>query len=228
MKNLKYLAVVALLAGFPLAAQEGSVVASGTGTVHVVGDAATVSLAIESRAAQAGDAGAQNADVVQRVRDAIFALGVDEGAVTTAYYNVRQNWRRRDGDRVPDGYVAEMTLRVELDDLGLAGRVIDAALGAGANRIDGIAFTSSALDQARREALALAVRDAMEAAGTMAAAAGGGLGSLIELTTEGVTRPVPMRAMAADMAYASAAPTEITPDELTVTARVTGRWRFSE
>ena len=228
MKMLKCLALITLLAAFPVAAQEGSVVASGTGTVHVMADAATVSLAIESRAAQAGAAGAQNADIVQQVRAAVAALGVDDGAVTTAYYNVRQNWRRRDGDRVPDGYVAEMTLRVELADLELAGRVIDAALGAGANRIDGITFTSSALDEARRDALALAVQDAMGAAGTMAAAAGGSLGALIELSTEGVTRPVPMRAVAADMAFAAAAPTEIAPDELTVTARVTGRWRFTE
>lgn len=220
------LAALFILSGSPLAAQGASLVASGTGTVQLAPDRATLSIAIASRAAEASGAGARNAEIVASVRTALAAEGIGADDITTANYNVRANWRRQDGERVPDGYVAETMLRVSLDDITAAGRAIDAALGAGANRIDGVQFSSSRADEARREAIALAVQDAMGTAEAMAIAAGGGLGGLVELTTEGAPRPVAtMRAMRAEVAYADA-PTEITPGDLTVTARVVGRWSY--
>lgn len=220
------LAVLFFLIGSPLAAQEASLVASGTGTVQLTPDRATLSVAIESRAPEASGAGARNAEIVERVRAALNAEGIGADAITTAHYNVRADWRRQDGERVRDGYVAETMLRVVLNNITAAGKAIDAALDAGANRIDGVQFSSSHADEARREAIALAVQDAMDTAEAMAIAAGGGLGNLIELTTEGATRPVvAMRAMRAELAYADA-PTEITPGDLTVKARVVGRWSY--
>ena len=219
-------AALFFLLGSPLAAQEASLLASGTGIVQLTPDRATLSVAIESRASQARAAGAQNAEVVARVRIALGAEGIGADDITTAHYNVRADWRRQDGERVRDGYVAETMLQVALDNITAAGKAIDAALEAGANRIDGVQFSSSHADEARREAIALAVQDAMATAEAMATAAGGSLGVLIELTTEGPTRPVvTMRAMRAELAYADA-PTEITPGDLTVTARVIGRWKY--
>ncbi len=220
------LAVLFVLLGSPLAAQEASLVASGTGTVQLTPDRATLSVAIESRAPEASDASARNAGVVESVRAALGARGIGADDITTAHYNVREDWRRKDGERVRDGYVAETMLRIALDDITTAGEAIDAALAAGANRIDGVQFSSSRADDARREAIALAVQDAIGTAEAMAIAAGGGLGALIELTTEGATRPlVALRAMRTEVAY-SDAPTEITPGDLTVTARVVGRWMY--
>ncbi len=221
------LALLLVLGSSPLAAQEASLVASGTGTVQLSPDRATLSVAIESRAAEASGAGARNAEIVASVRGALGAVGIGADDITTAHYNVRADWRRQDGERIPDGYVAETMLRVTLADIANAGKAIDAALDAGANRIDGVQFSSSHADEARREAIALAVQDAMGTAEAMAIAAGGGLGDLIELTTEGATRPVAtMRAMRAEVAYADA-PTEITPGDLTITARVVGRWSYA-
>ncbi len=226
LRRITLLAALFALIGSPLAAQEASLVASGTGTVQLAPDRATLSVAIESRAPEASGAGARNAEIVERVRAALSAEGIGSDAITTAHYNVRADWRRQDGERVRDGYVAETMLRVALDDITAAGKAIDAALNAGANRIDGVQFSSSRADDARREAIALAVRDAMGTAEAMAIAAGGKLGGLIELTTEGATRPVvAMRALRAELAYADA-PTEITPGDLTVTARVVGRWSY--
>jgi len=227
-RRISLLAALFALMGSPLAAQEASLVASGTGTVQLTPDRATLSVAIESRAPEASGAGTRNAEIVERVRAALNAEGIGADAITTAHYNVRADWRRQDGERVRDGYVAETMLRVALADITTAGKAIDAALDAGANRIDGVQFSSSRADEARREAIALAVHDAMGTAEAMAIAAGGELGILIELTTEGATRPVvAMRAMRTELAYADA-PTEITPGDLTVTARVVGRWRYED
>lgn len=226
-RTTSLLALFMILVSSPLSAQEASLVSSGTGTVQLPPDRATLSVAIESRAAEASGAGASNAEVVAGVREALGAAGVDAADITTAHYNVRAEWRRQDGERIPDGYVAETMLRVTLDDITMAGTAIDAALGAGANRIDGVQFSSSRADEARRQAISLAVQDAMGTAEAMAVAAGGSLGTLIELTTEGATRPIAtMRAMRAEAAYADA-PTEISPGELTITARVVGRWSYA-
>lgn len=224
--RISLLAMLFVLTCSPLAAQEASLVASGNGTVQLPPDRATLSVAIESRAREASAAGARNAEIVARVTAALGATGIGGDDITTAHYNVRADWRRQDGERVRNGYVAETLLRIALDDIAAAGKAIDAALDAGANRIDGVQFSSSRADEARREAIALAVQDAMGTAEAMAVAAGGRLGALLELTTEGATRPVAaMRAMRAEVAYADA-PTEITPGELTVTARVVGRWSY--
>lgn len=225
--RISLLALLVVLIGSPLAAQEASLVASGTGTVQLSPDRALLTVAIESRAAEASVAGVRNAEIVASVRAALGTVGIDADDITTAHYNVGTDWRRQDGERIPNGYVAETMLRVTLADITAAGKAIDAVLGAGANRIDGVQFSSSRADEARREALALAVQDAMGTAEAMAIAAGGGLGSLIELSTEGTTRPVAMmRGMRAEVAYADA-PTEITPGDLTVTARVVGRWSYA-
>ncbi len=220
------LATLFVLISSPLHAQDASLVASGTGTVRLPPDRATLSVAIESRAPEASDAGTRNAEIVGRVRSALSSEGIGPDEVTTAHYNVRAEWRRQDGERVRDGYVAETMLSIALDEINATGTAIDAALAAGANRVDGVRFSSSRAEEARREAIASAVQDAMGTAAAMAAAAGGRLGGLIELTTEGATRPLaPMRALRAEVAYADA-PTEITPGDLTVIAQVVGRWRY--
>jgi hypothetical protein len=226
MKVTHLVVGLAMLIPTSVSAHQSSVVASGSATVELTADRATVTVAIETADAAASTAGTRNAEVVQDVRSALVALGIEADAVTTAHYNIRTNWRRQSGDRVPDGYVADSTLRIELHDIALAGPAIDAALAGGANRVDGVEFGASGADAARQEAMGMAVKDAMNTARAMAAAAGGELGTLIELTTEGATRPVmAMQPMVAEMARADA-PTQITPAALTVTARVVGRWSY--
>ena len=138
-----------LLSAAPATAQEGTIVVSGSGTVTLAPDAATVLVAIESKADSANAAGRANADVVAAVRARLGELGIGDDDVTTSRYNVRQDWRRDEGDRVPDGYVAETGLDVSVNELADAGRVIDAVLAAGANRVDGVQFRSSRMDAAR-------------------------------------------------------------------------------
>ena len=61
------------------------------------------------------------------------------------------------------------------------GRVVDAAVGAGANRIGGISFFASDTQDARDEALRRAVEEATRQARIMAGALGRTLGAPIEV-----------------------------------------------
>ena len=107
------------------------------------------------------------------------------------------------------------------------GKVIDAVLAAGATNLGGLSLFASNTDAARREALQKAVAKARADAEVTAAAAGGSLGPLIELSTQGISGPQPIYRAARDMAVsAMAAPTPVEAGEMTVQAVVTVRWQF--
>ena len=116
---------------------------------------------------------------------------------------------------------------MEVRRIDQVGRVIDAALGAGANQVTSLAFEISSPDSARRAALSSAVAKAKAEAEVMAMAAGGSLGPLIELVAGEafIPPPRPVMAMArADAAQAVGVPVE--PGQEAVRATVTARWQF--
>jgi len=202
----------------------------GTGERRIAPDRATVLLQVETKAASAAAAAAQNGRTVQAVREALRRIGVDS-AVTTASYNVGPDYEPprpmdREGGPRRVGYAARTVVRVQLTRLNDVGQVIDAALGGGATGVDGVFFEASTADAARREALADAAQAARRDAEALARSLGGQLGSLISSSTASGMDPrranVMMR-MAGGMAGSA---TQITPNEIVVTAGVVTRWRF--
>ncbi len=89
-----------------------------------------------------------------------------------------------EGPRIT-GYRASNVVLVTVRELDRLGAVIDAALGAGGNRVDGITFGLVDERDARKEALALAVRDAGEKAQAIAEALGARLGDLRSVSEQG-------------------------------------------
>jgi uncharacterized protein len=78
---------------------------------------------------------------------------------------------------------------VRLDDMELVGRVVDAAVGAGANRVTGISFELSDPRTAYHEALRLAVARARAEAEVLADALGEPLGAVMQVSTGGPSCP---------------------------------------
>ena len=203
----------------------------GTGERRIAPDRATVLLQVESKAPAASAAAAQNTRTVQAVRDTLRRLGLDS-AVTTASYNVGPDFERpqpveRNAPRRV-GYAARTVMRVQLTRLGQIGQVIDAALGRGATGVEGVFFEASTADDARREALADAAQSARRDAESLARALGGTLGPLLSTSTAAGNDPrrfnVMMR-MGMGGGVAGGA-TQVTPNEIVVTAGVVTRWRF--
>jgi uncharacterized protein YggE len=121
------------------------------------------------------------------------------------------------------------TVRVEVRDLSLVGKAIDASLSAGANVISSLTFYASNTDEARRAALAQAVSRARADADAVAKAAGGSVGQLLEISTGEVRLPQPINKMMmrGNVAGQAAEATPIDPAEQTVSAYVTARWAFA-
>lgn len=219
------------MAGFSVkaCAEESQVVLSASGTVSVKPDMAEFGVVVKSDAKTADKAAAETAEKYRRVQGALRAAGIPLEDSPTASYTVspRWEWDQPLGKNLLKGYTARHTIMVKVRILDIIGRVIDAAVQAGADEVQNISFSSSRYEALRQQALAAAVANARRDAAIMAQAAGGRLGQLIEVSGsqpqyEG--RPV-MEAMAMKAAPAPV-PTEIAPSEQDIVVTVTTRWRF--
>jgi len=119
-------------------------------------------------------------------------------------------------DASPGGLLLEGSIVVAAGDLAEIGPVIDAAVGAGANRVDGLEFYAADSQEAYMDALARAVERARAEAEVMAAAAGGTLGRIVSLQSNRSGQPV-ARVMAEGMAMSA---TPIEPGDQSVGASV--------
>lgn len=149
----------------------------GRGEVSVAPDQAFVRLGAITQAPTASDAQERINRIVQEILDRIKALGVPENEISTVelfispvYGNSETSSSQRNPEPVIQGYRAGNVVRVRVDDLRLIGKVVDAGLGAGANRIEGISFSLQDDCEARRQALRLAAGEAKNKALTIARA----------------------------------------------------------
>ena len=211
------------------AALPPSLVTSGQAEEKVNPDRVSVLVNVQTRAATAAAAAADNARRTRAVLDALAALGLSKDQLSTEGYTAypEMNYDRPGNTPKVVGYVVTNSVRAESKRVDQAGQIIDAALGAGANMINGLSFYASSIEEARRKAIGAAVASARADAEAMAQAAGGRLGELIELSTQGPTAPPrPMFDLAARAKVAMAEPTPINPGQQTVTVFVTARWGF--
>lgn len=240
---MRHLVLVSMLVGAaPLAAQQGAqpsvrwqgpdIVTSATGEARVTPDRAQIFIGVQTRAATAAQAGTDNARKTRAVIDAVKARNIPAEQIATSDYNLYPEYdhrEQREGPQTPRvlGYVATNTVRVEVRRLDQVGTIIDAALAAGANMVNSIQFFASNVDVARRAALAEAVGRARADAEALAKAAGGSLGSLLELSTQASPiRPFVGADRAMRLEAAAVAQTPIEPGQQTLTVWVSGRWVF--
>jgi uncharacterized protein YggE len=200
----------------------------GHGEVKITPDRATIEISVQSRAATAAAAAADNANKQSAVISAIRAVGIADDQISTTNFSVSPE-QRYEPNRAPviTGYVVTNTVVVEVRKISQVGPVLDASLSHGANLISGLNFYSSNTESSRRAAIALAVAAARADAEAAARAAGGTLGPLIEISMNTYSPPGPRPMMARTMAAASAqADTPISPGQETIAMDVATRWRF--
>jgi uncharacterized protein len=224
--------VIAAIIATPLSAQVGGTAASpqivvtGNGQATISPDRATIFLGVQTRGPTAAAAGADNARRLRAVLDTLRAVGLTSDQLSTINYNVSPEMQYSPNGSAPPkvtGYVVTNTIRAELRRIEDVARVIDAALGKGANEVSSLQFFSSKADSVRRAALAAAVADARADAETLARAAGGTLGILLEVSSsETPVRPMPL-VMSMEAARKA---TPIEAGQQTVSATVTARWAF--
>jgi uncharacterized protein YggE len=195
---------------------------SGNGQAHAAPDLATLNLAIETRGATAAEAAGRNAALAQKVVDGLKAKLGDKGKVWTGGYNLYPEYREPRGNEKPAiiGYNAANSIAVETGALDLLGPIIDAAISAGANRVNSLDFSLRDDTKARSDAITRASKDAQAQAQALAAALGVKLGPIIKASTVAEVRPIPVMRAQFAATMAASAPTPVQPGELTVPATV--------
>jgi uncharacterized protein YggE len=196
----------------------------GTGEVKSEPDEGWIDLAVETQAPTAKAAGEENARRMERVISALTAAGIPRKEIDTRHYTVFPEYSQPEPYSEPKlrGYRASNTLSVHMRELARMGEIIDRALGAGANRVDGVRFALSKEDAVRAEALRQAVERARRTAEVLASALGVRLGPVLDASTMAEVPHVYPARMALEAVKTGSAPTSpILPEEQTITARVT-------
>lgn len=203
--------------------REQSIRVTGVGEARARPDQAIGDFGVETQAPTAQAAAAENAQRMQRVIEALVRAGVPRDRIETRDYNVYPDY---DPQPRPDateprirGYRVANTVSVTLDDIERVGTVIDAALAAGANRVNGVRFGLRDPQAFRQRAIDDAVRRARSDGEALAAALGLSLGMVREAYTADVGAVQPMMMERMQMADAAAS-TPINPGEQTVRATV--------
>jgi len=191
-----------------------TITVTGSGSVTTVPDRATFGFTIETRAKTATAALAQNSTDATAVIAALKAAGVTSANIQTSQVSLMPQ-SSQDGTTIV-GYVASNSVTVKTG-LGSAGKIVDAAVGAGANGVSGPNLDVSDQSTLYRDALHKAVDDAKLKAQSLADAAGLSLGGAVAISEGGSSSPIPIT----DKMSAVGAPIEAGTQEIQASVTVT-------
>ncbi|MCO5176617.1 MAG: SIMPL domain-containing protein [Thermomicrobiales bacterium] len=197
---------------------------NGEGRVSLTPDVAILNLGVMTRDPQLATAQQSTTEAMNAVRQALIDAGVKTEDIQTSTYavNVEQDYNQPNQPII--GYYVIQTVSAKVRQIDTAGDVIQAAVDAGANQVNGISFTLEDTSAAINKARELAVADARERAEHLAELSNATLGP-VQTITEGYTTPVsPVRegAFAAAEDSAAGAPTiDAGTMEVTVSVSVT-------
>ena len=235
-----------------LSANPSTVSTSGTSTTEVRPDQVSVTVGVETNDTTAQEAVSQNANLTAQVITAVRALGINENLIQTSSFSVSPIYEPRQPLQPcieiypppPEcetrqeiiGYRVTNTVTATLDvpflrmltqptpDLN-AGQVIDAAIGAGANRVDAVVFfISQDRQQEIRDTL---ISDAIANARQRANIAAEALGMTVSGVESATLNPIDFPVFSVGVREGSAAgadsvsvPTQILPGQQEVSTTV--------
>lgn len=203
----------------------------GNGVVRVAPDVATVRLGISTEGESASEVQAEANVVASAILDAVLAEGLDERRVQTARLELFPIYASQGpGENTTPriiGYRASNTVTIRVDDLSRVGEIVDAALGAGANQLQGVGFGLDDDREAREDALRQAVEEARSKAGVMAAALDVDLDGILSVNEGGIFVQPPMPLMEARFAAQADTSTPVSPGEVEVRASVSIQYRIA-
>jgi uncharacterized protein len=175
MRSKKLVIALALAATSwaQVTSRPASITAVGNATVSVPPDLARVDVGVVTQSATAQDATAGNATRAAAVIAALQGLVSSNSNIKTVSYSLSPVYNNPPAGQSPAiiGYMVTNTVEVTLFDLTQIGKVLDAAIQSGANRVQGITFDL----QDRNPVVAQALKTAASTARAQADAIATGL-----------------------------------------------------
>ena len=200
---------------------------TGTGHATLTPDRLTFTAGVQTTAPTVEEAVNENNSKMAAVIAALKRAGATDEQIRTANFSVfpQQVYEQGQPPRIT-GYQASNSVIVTKrgTEVAEAGRLLQAAIGAGANQTSGLNFEVSDMSRGRDAGLRAAFEDARAKASLLAQAAGRTLGRALSIA-EGAApapppRPYAVQAMAARAEAVSTVPVESGTRELTYTVSV--------
>lgn len=141
---------------------------TGEGKVSVEPNEADVTLGASTENPSLAIAQERNAQTIARIKDGLYHLGILDTDIKTVNYTIIPQYDFKEGNTVFKGYKVDHLLRIKVRSAQNTGIIVDTAVRSGANIVTGIQFDSSDRDYFYRQALSLAVLDAVRKAETVA------------------------------------------------------------
>ncbi len=202
--------------------------ANGEGIVSIRPDQVKVSVGVTNQAGTAQEAADQNATVTNNVLAALRQLLGATADIKTLGYSLNPIYSNTPGANRPIiGYQATNTIEITLNDISLAGRVIDVSAQAGATNVNALRFGLRDPNPTRIQALRAAALQARQKAEAIATALGGRVGQVLIAEEGGSISPIPVDSRSVGFA-AGATPTTIEAGTLEVRAYVAIEAEFTQ
>ena len=172
----------------------------------------------------------ENAEISQEVINKLVASGIDKKDIQTQNFNVYEEFDWTNNGQKSKGWKTANSIVVKTTDFDKTGRIVDIVIDNG-GLVQSINFEISQEKQNELKAQALkeAAEDAQNKAEALASGSGGKLGKLVSLSSQDFgyyPYPLYARAEGASSADAVKAATNISPQELTITASVQASYKL--
>ena len=195
---------------------------TGSGKVTLSPDIAYLNIGVHTEGKEATESVASNTNQTQKLVEALKKAGIDAKDIQTINFSIYPQ-QQYSTDGKPQGltYVVDNTVYVTIRNLNEIGELLDAAVSAGANTINGIQFDVADKTKALSEARKAAIVDAKSQAEELAQAAGVKLGLIHSISTSySNVSPIPMyEGRGGAVAVEAAIP--VSPGQMTVSVEVT-------
>jgi uncharacterized protein YggE len=194
-----------------------TITVTGNGTVNATPDKASFNFGVQVNAATASEAINKANEQAQRIIDALKSAGIPDADIQTTSVSL---WPQTSPDgQTVTGYQASNSVSVTTA-IAKSGSLVDAAVGAGANQIDGPSLSVGDQSSYYAQALKLAVDDAKSQAQAIADAAGLNLGGILHIENNSGSTPGPIAYGAYDVEKSSV-PIEAGSQQISATVTVT-------
>ncbi|GMV23961.1 MAG: hypothetical protein AMXMBFR57_39100 [Acidimicrobiia bacterium] len=204
------------------------VVARGTATITLAPDQAWLNLSVQTRDPKGPEARRLAATAMTSVMATLKSTGLAADAIKTIGYSLNPDYEYPNGRQRLRGFVVNNQLQIRIDDIDKVADVIDAATSltlpaSSSVSVGGLRFDVKSRKAAERDALRMAVEDALASARAMAEGARSTIGRVLVIT-EGVNDSPelykPMPAMMAGRAGDVAVSTPIEAGDIEIRAWV--------
>ncbi len=206
--------------------QKRTISVTGIGSVKAAPDIAYISTGVITEAPTAQKAAADNASAMGRVIGELKAQGLEPRDIQTTNYSVRPRYQHFKDKRPPaiTGYRVVNTVRIAVRELNKLGAVLDKVVTLGSNQIGGVQFGLSAPGKIKDEARRMAMADALRKAKLLAGVANATVGKAQKIEEHAAVARRPAFGRAALQVNPAAVPIE--PSAHVVHAQVNVVWEL--